>query len=800
MLTPTMGREAHRSVAARRGVLATLAVGVLVALYAPGLVGGAIPCFRDLLSHHLWWHLEAASSLAAGHLPWIDPAMGAGAPLLADPNTMALYPGTLLFVLLSPALALTLHLLLHHLLLALGAYLFLRRLGRPARAALAGAAFAAGGGLAVSQLAFTNAIAVLAWAPWLAWTAVRLPEEGRKLSRRLAAGACFGALSAMAGEPVLTGLSWLAWGVALAAGNTWSRPRVARRLRLAAAPVLSLALAAPVLLPASAIHRESERHVLGLPPGSVAADAFLPRRWPEPLLPHLFGAPGPFAPDGSWAQPSFGWLRYEVNLHLGTLPLALLLLAGWSRRNRLWTAATLAAAALATAPGLVGLLGRMVPGLGEFRYSIKFLVLAHLALVPVIARAVSAARARPGAFRKRAAGTAVLLLALGLPLAVPSSARAVLSRLYPASASNLSTPGVAESVASSVRWDLVLGLVPLAAASMAPATVLVPALLAQLAFGGASMLIWDTPGPYLDPPPLAERVTGDSRVVEGISFPFDRLHHSPVPGLGAPVSRARVGAAQIWRYYGAVHGVRYRGDPGPDGMGPWRVADCSRRLRGTTPGLQARAVRQLGASWLLLSGRLPDSPDLVEIQPVHAGGATVELHRLRAPTPRAWLASREIVTDSRDAGWQLLLDPGVTPGRDAVVLGRRPEVHDLAEGTLRLEEEGPSRWRIAVDSPEPTLLVLDQAYSGSWLARADGRLLSTLPVNLWQLGVRVPPGAHELVVAWDRRPFERGVGAAAVALLITLLLAVGPRPSWRRPIPTDGTGPRSPASPREPSP
>ncbi|NOZ93342.1 MAG: hypothetical protein GXP47_01210, partial [Acidobacteria bacterium] len=583
-----MRRVGRRTLTVGRRGFAALAVGVLVALYAPGLIGGSIPCFRDLLSHHLWWHRLAALSLVHGRLPWVDPAMGAGAPLLADPNTMALYPATLLFAALPPALALTLHLLLHHLLLAMGAYQFLRRLGRPGRAALAGAAFAAGAGLAVSQLAFANAIAVLAWAPWLAWTAVRLPEEGRGLWRRAAAAACFGALSFLAGEPVLTGFSWLVWGLALVTGNGWSRRRITPRLRLAAAPLLALALAAPLLFPAAAIHGGSERGVLGLAHGSVAADAFLPRRWVEPLLPHLFGAPGPFAPDGSWAYPSFGWLRYEVNLHLGTIPLALLLLAGWDRRNRLWIAAALGATVLAAAPGLLVAAGRVLPVLGEFRYGIKLLVLTQLALVPVIARATSAARARPGAFRRRSAVAGALLVAVGFPLAAPSPARAVLSGIFPASASNLARPGVSESIAASVRWDLALGLIPLAAAAVAPSALLLPALVGQMALGGASMLIWDDPAFYLDPPAMAAAIEKDPRLVEAIAFPFDRLHPPLAPAEPAPVNRSRLGAAQLWRYYGALHGIRYRGEAGPDGMGPWRVADCARRLAGTAPGRRAR--------------------------------------------------------------------------------------------------------------------------------------------------------------------------------------------------------------------
>ncbi len=781
-----------------RFLAGALPVILLLGLYLPGLAGGRIPAFRDVLSHHLGWRLAVVSQVASGELPLVDPALAGGAPLLADPNTMTLYPTTALFGVLPPAAALTLHFLVHQLLLGLGGFLLLRRLGRRPLPALAGATFLAGGGLAFSQLAFTNASAALAWAPWMAWTAAGKPETSREARRRTALGGVFGALSLLAGEPVITGMAWILWATVLAAGRSATpRGALSRRILPLAAPLLAFLLAAPVLVPAATLRAESRRHVIGLPAGSAGADAFRPPRWAEVLLPHLPGSPGPFAPDGDWARPSLGWLRYEANLHVGTLALVLVFLAARSRRSRPWAALAAVSVVLAASPGLFEMLGRAVPAAGEIRYVIKFLVLAHLALAPLVARGAAAALRDTRRLRRTCLGTAALVLALGLPLCTAPGARALLGHLLPASRSNLELPGVADSIAASTRWDLANGLLPLAAAAAAPRVLLLPALALQLAGGGASMLLWDDPAPHLEPPPLARRMEGDRRILEAIGFDFERLHTTGDPRLPAPVRRSRLGAAQLWRYHGALHGFRYRGSVGPDGLEPWWVADTARRLRASPPEAAVRAARHLGAAWLLLRTPLAPSPDVEAVETLRVLGEPVAVHRLAPPPPGAWLARRVITAASRDAGWQLLLDPAVEPGRDAVVPGRFPGVRRPGGGEVTVTFRSSSRWRLLVRPAGRGLLVLDQAHSTRWRATVDGGPAATVLVNLWQVGIPVPAGEHRVEVWWSRAPLAGGTLLAAVGLGLTLALLVLPPRRDRRP-PSGGAGPRLRGTPGMP--
>ncbi len=794
---PTMQKSSWLPPGRRQKLLGVVLALVVVVLFLPGLTGSKMLCFRDNLADQLGWRLRAASELARGQLPFIDPTIDAGVPMLADPNTMTLYPTTWLFIILPPATALAAHDGLHLMLLALGAYVLLRRRGHAKRPALAGATFAAGAGIACSQLAFTNSIATLAWTPWLIATAVRVPRDTAGAWRRVASAAMFGALTWYAGEPVIAAAGWLTWLLALLFER--HHPPLKSLVRFGAAPILSAALAAPLLIPFASIYPTSHRAILGLPPGSIGADAFRPARWPELLLPHLYGAPGSFAPDGFWAAPSFPWIRYEVNLHVGTIALALLLLGAWRRETRWWTVLLGVATFLAAAPGVFEAAKRLIWPLGSFRYAIKLLLLGFLAAIPIIARGVAVARKRRSAFRRISAVLAIVTLVLATPLLTPRSTRTTLSALYPASAANLARPGVAASISRSVRKDVIDQLLPLAAAAIAPRVFLIPSLAVQLILEGRSMLIWDTWTTYSTPSPVMKALEHGPRTLESIMTPVGRLRAKPVPSLSSPVAQSRFQFSQAFRFDGAPYGIRYRGCLGPDGLEPWWSADAALRLAGTQLPFVAHAARHLGIDTILRRLPLPPSKDMTASRTLSAGGAPVTINRLARPAPAAWMAVRDIQVPSRSAAWRQLEDPSSIPGSDAVTFGRHSGVTLYRRGSVHLLQRTPSRWRIRTHTPGPGLLVLDQAFAPQWKIRIDGRPGAATLVNLCRLGIRLPSGTHTVTIIWSRTPLRTGLGTAGAAMLIILAMFYLPRrrPSHRSP--TDDPAPRHRATRREPS-
>jgi hypothetical protein len=121
---------------------AMILAGLIVAFFPDLLLGGKSPVFRDfgiftypnaLFQRESFWH---------GEIPLWNPLNNCGIPFLAQWNTTALYPPSLVYLLLPVAQGLDLFLLLHLFWAGLGMYFLASRwTGNRLAATVAGAAF-----------------------------------------------------------------------------------------------------------------------------------------------------------------------------------------------------------------------------------------------------------------------------------------------------------------------------------------------------------------------------------------------------------------------------------------------------------------------------------------------------------------------------------------------------------------------------------------------------------------------------------------------------------------------------------
>lgn len=773
---------------------AAFAFAALFVAYLPGLIGRRTLFLRDIGSHQLPWRLLWAQQLRAGHLPLWDPFSLGGTPLLANPNTLALYPPVALFLVFPPHIALTLYILGHQLLLGLGAALMLKRLALPRPAILAGALACAGSGIAFSQAAFMTGPAALTWVPFLLASAVAWPSDARAQRRRIAEAALSGCLLLLGGKPFVAVLGWTAWGIVILLQRRGRELR--RRMPAVVAPVLAAALAAPLLLSATQLVPTSWRATAGTPAAAVSADAFAPRRWPEIVLPRLYGLPTASTEGGFWAAHSFPWQRYELDLHLGTLTLLLLLLSAGRKEARPWLVGAGALVVLAACPSILVRAGSLLPPLRLFRYAIKFLLPAVVVMAPAVAVGYSVASKRPSAFRRWAGVLAILLVPVGLLATDPSRLQSILASLFPASAATLALPGVADAISRAILLDVLLALLPLLAAALSPRRLLLPALTVQLLLGGWWMLAWDSPSRWETPPALASAVRNHPAVIE--------LYHGDRPwtpgGEGEVAASFRRLRAGLARHYGVRWGISYRGISGPDGTEPAWMRLMAARFRQAPPLEAARAARHIGVAWLLTDRPLSEGIGwTARLRPPGAEPGSLA-YRLDAALPAAWLAREVLTVPSEEALWRTLTDPATVPGFQAVVLGPHATVAARPEGRCRVLGRDPGNWSVEVASREDALLVVNQADSPLWRAEtAAGARLQTVRVNGFLVGIEVPPGRHVVRLRVDASRARLGFLIFALALLVTARLAVG-APSRRRPTPTDGAAPTPPASPPEPSP
>ncbi len=117
----------------------------------------------------------------------------------------------------------------------------------------------------------------------------------------------------------------------------------------------------------------------------------------------------------------------------------------------------------------------------------------------------------------------------------------------------------------------------------------------------------------------------------------------------------------------------------------------------------------------------------------------------------------------------------VYAGADGRVLENRrvlPRARLAGEGTVRVVQARPTRWRLDTDAPTETVLTLANPMFPGWRARVDGR-----PVPLGgeagaAMQVRVPGGRHEVEFRYAPRSFRLGVGLSGLGLALLAGIAV----------------------------
>ena len=341
-----------------------------------------------------------------GELPLWNPYSNCGLPFLAQWNTLALYPFSLIYLLLPLSWSLSFFCLAHQFWAGLGMYVLAYRwTGNRLAAGLAGVVFSFNG-LTLNFLMWPSHVATFSWLPWVLWLGQRAWREGGKA---LVWGIAAGAMQMLAGGPETIVATWLVLLV-LACGDWVHQKELRRRLvaRFAAMGILVALVCAMQLLPFLELLVHSQRD-----PGysSASQDWSMPFwGWANFLVPLFRTTPtaqGVFFPTGQYWTSSY-------YAGIGTV----LLGAVAVRRLPDWRVRVLAALVLL---GLVLALGDCtllysglrlcLPGLGFVRYPVKFLILV-LALAPLLAAFGLAALAngnRPSR-RFEVIGTGLLLL------------------------------------------------------------------------------------------------------------------------------------------------------------------------------------------------------------------------------------------------------------------------------------------------------------------------------------------------------------------------------------------------------
>jgi hypothetical protein len=769
--------------------------------------GRRLIVFRDAFFFHWPVKLWALDRLRHGVVPFVNFAAGSGEPLLANPNTISLYPTNLLYFLLPAAAAFNLHLLFHVAWAFFGVAVLARRLGVSRKSSwLAGAAFAFSGPYLSYASAFTNSAAAAAWAPWCVAALLRLvrqfrPDRGAgRLRAAVAAGLAFG-LQLLAGEPAIS-----IWTALLAGflAVVIEVPKLGRRfvLRaaggLALAVVLSSALAAAQLLPTAASIPLSFRGEHQFSRDQFGAGPNVPARLLETVWPLCFGAPGPLVSGAFWGYRIFRSEQpYLFSLNLGLIPVTLVLAAlsiATFRRSRQMLA-------LAAAGSLAWLLsyGWSTPLLGlayaiqpfrHLRYPVKLVVPATLCLAVLAAMAADAWRART---RREGllltAGLGAILCLAGI--AGATFARQALTRLLAPAFSGMAAgpDAVLPGIFRIVRIDGAAGLAATLLLilwcrrrSASAAVPLAAALCCLLPTGW--LLFIDAPaGPLLSKSPLSEALAGGRTFAN--EMPEFRIaregsrHAYFADDVSALAETAR---EEAWPLTGLPSHIRYAFDEDPDGSYGFANRILADAIAAAPPAKMARLLRAASVRYVLSPAVRP-LPGFRVNQSFTVSGRTAFVHEVVQPVPEFRAVSCLAGRSSWSGAIELLESPDFDPANCTIVQGPDSNPPAAVANPPRVVAQLLKGNGIAatVDAASPSIAVWSVTFFKYWRATVDGRPAPIVIADGALCGVRLPPGVHRVEIFYDERPFQRGALCASAAFMAAAVLAFQSRRFRRDP-------------------
>jgi len=712
-----------------------LLLGLLVFAAFPGvLLGSQSFVFRDFGYFGYPLAVFHRESFWRGEIPLWNPFNYCGVPFLAQWNTMTLYPGSLIYLLLPLPWSLSFFCLAHLFWGGMGMYYLAADWAEHRLAgALAGIIFAFSGAM-LGSLVWPSQLATFAWVPWVLW---RVQLGWKHRGKPMLWGIVSCAFQMLAGGPETILLTWLVLA-ALALGD-WIRMREQRRriaLRFGSTVALVALVCAAQLLPFLELLARSQRDT-GFGSGLWSLPA---SGWANLLVPLFRTTRGAW---GVYLQNSQQWIS-SYYAGIGTIFLAAVAL----RRAREWRVLLVAGLALvcfSLALGENGILyralHRLVPALGFARFPVKFILLS-ISLAPLLAafgfKSLGGLSGRLSAFE---VGTsAVLILVIGGILG-------------------------ADWKAADWRTTFQSGL------SRAAFLILILLVLARyLGSTGQNKIFWS--GAIL------------------LVFWLDLLSHAPLQNpTASPLvySRAAVVAGRNWTSEPRLGQSRGMASPQAQkglyescisGLESnyliYRMAlfmDCN--LIEDLPqvyGFFAMLPREINlatyAPFVWPKENFSALFDFMGVAQV-ADGPNLDWTARPTAMPMVTIGQKPVFTDDRSASGAFAGTN--TDFRETVFLpaGARGQVSAEHQGQAQIVTTNFSNRKISIqtDSPGSSMVVIAQTYYPAWKAYIDGQ-----PTRLWRANyafqaVEVSAGRHLIELRYEDKMFVIGELLSCGALL-----------------------------------
>ena len=775
---------------------------------------------RDLSSFFWGRYLWLRQEWLSGHFPLWDPHVGGGQSAVADGlHQMFLVPAILVRLIGNDVLGFNLWVITPFALAAVGMWLFLARRSSPPAALLGAVAFATCGPVAAAGN-FPNLSWSVAGLPWVFWAVDGLIAA--PAPRRLAAVGITVAMQCLAGEPVTmfttlgAALSWafvmgdvqvrFSWGAA-----------VRRSLLAGCGVALGVVLAAVQLVPMVVASTLAER-----------GDAIVPDTWslrPTALLEtiwlHLFGnyfevqslTEVPWMPLMYTGREP---LLFSIYLGIPLLAVSIYGLAGTApRRVRLfWVAAGLVSlvGAFGSFTPIYPILRDHVPPFGTFRFPVKFIYVAVLAVAAGAALGFDQLLAMPGApdpadRRRESRGRLVSVAFVTTAGALVAAFGAACLWLKPGTASALEAFATllgdeSGNAATSLMQTVPGGAVPIAVAAGAVTLLLAVCFrsrairfraaaawaLAALVAGDLVVNAWGV-NPVMDASRLREpawvaRTTEDvnSRFYVGgkldgtlNSMDFDSSRgFEQAPGLRGSASRATLNVQAA--FYPSGWGGRELLSYDLPVLWPRLFYATAKRFTESTREERDRFLDRTSVRFRILPQRRAGTR--VPLMPIPQFYESFLFDFGDVTAPRAFVVPRVEVLADADQQIKALFAPG-WEARSALVQHAIPPsgvagAPQAPHATIRVDESNRTVVDAGADEGGGYLVLLD-SFSDDWRVVVDAQPAMMARADGLFRAVHLTPGAHVVEFRYQPRAFVIGAVITLLALLALAALTFWPR-------------------------
>lgn len=731
-------------------------VGIVLALIAltyPGvLFGHGTFVFRDygFFNYPLaFWFRE---QFWLGEVPLWNPLSSCGIPFLAQWNTLACYPPSLIYLCLPLPWSLGLFTLLHWLLGAVGMYCLAHsRANHRFAASVAGMAYAFNG-LTINCLMWPHMTAAIGWMPWVV---VASTQAWRRGGRRLVVAAVVSAFQLLTGAPELI---LLTWGILLLMFLLECRqPPVslmASAGRIAAVVLLMTGLSAVQLLPFAELLVQSNRDTAHFSTES----ALPPHGWVNLLLP-LFRAVK--SPVGIYYQQGQFW---TTSYYCSIIALLLAGYAIWRSRDRgtrWYAAAALLAVIMAFGDRgvLYPLIRKILPVVNLINFPVKYL-LAWTFLIPLLAAFGVQAFETSTAGEAKANRRRLLLLAAAM-IAVMGGAFAF-DKLSPSSAS--SPVWVSNGL---VRVLYLIG--GLALLVLGRNNIRLAPRLQEAAGLGVLLLIW------LD---VRFHAPEQNPVVGNVAFQ---------PGLQRLTNSASLPTGGVSRLM-LSREARLRSDrvtladPLNDYLGHrlsqtmnCNLLDGLAKVDGFYPLFTRVHIDVLRLLYTQTNTAASPLADFLSVSHVSTPGNPLEFLPRGSFLPVVTAGQQPLFADTPTT-LRGLASSGFDPARTVYLpleSGGAVTVTNRSDAKILRSTRTSRTYRIEVDAPQPAWLVLAETHYPSWRAEVNGHRARIWRANHAFQAIEVPAGRSEVQLFYFDRSFVSGLTISALTLCLSWL-------GWRR--------------------